>query len=75
VVRIPSSLRGSVDFVIFDRYSHMTLGVEHVEIIMETTSHFWFGQNTLVFEWGIHEYGDGIYGLLLGLQTYNEILI
>jgi hypothetical protein len=62
-------------FVALGRYSHMALGVEHVGIIVGTTSHFWFGENPLGFEWGIHGFGDGIYGLVLGLHTHKKILI
>jgi hypothetical protein len=75
VVRIPSSLRGSVDFCSFGKYSHMNLGVGHVGIIMGTTSHFQFGENPLGFEWGIHGFGDGLCGLVLGLHTHKESLI
>ena len=52
----------------------MTLGVGHVETIVGTASHFWFGENPLVFEWGIHGFGDGICGLMLGLHTHKESL-
>ena len=57
------------------RYSHMNLGVGNVGIIMGTTSHFRFGENSLVFEWGIHGFGDEICRLLLGLHTHKESLI
>jgi hypothetical protein len=53
----------------------MTLGVGHVGIVLGTTSHFWFGENALGFEWGIHGFGDGIFGLVLGLHTQKESLI
>jgi len=61
--------------VALTRYSPMTLGVGHVEIIVGTTSHFWFGENPLGFEWGIHWFDDGICGLHLGLHTHKESLI
>jgi hypothetical protein len=53
----------------------MTLGVGHVGIVMGTTSHFRFGVNPHGFESGLHEFGDGIFGLVLGLHTHKEILI
>jgi hypothetical protein len=53
----------------------MTLGVGHVRILMGTLSHFLFRENPLVFEWGIHGFGDGICGLMLGLHTHKESLI
>jgi hypothetical protein len=74
VVGIHFLIIGSVDFVASDMYSHMTLGVGHVGIVVGTTSHFLFGEN-LVFEWGIHGFGDGICGIVLALHTHKEILI
>jgi hypothetical protein len=62
-------------FVASGKYSHMTLGVGHVGIVVGTTSHFLFGENPLGFEWGIHEFGDGICGFVLGLHTDKESLI
>jgi hypothetical protein len=62
-------------FVASGRYYHMELGVGNVGINVDTTSHFWFGENPLVFEWGPHGFGDGICGLMLGLHTHKEILI
>jgi hypothetical protein len=62
-------------FVDLGRYSHMNLGVGHVGIVMGTTSHFWFGENPLGFEWGLHVFGDVICGISLGIHTYKEILI
>jgi hypothetical protein len=53
----------------------MALGVGHVGIIVGTTSHFRFGKPPLVFEWGIHGFGDEICGLVLGLHTHKESLI
>ena len=58
-------------FVALSRYSHITIGVEHVGIFVGTTSHFLFGENPLVFEWGLHGFDDGICGLLLGLHTHK----
>jgi hypothetical protein len=52
----------------------MTLGVGHVGIVMGTTSHFHIGVK-LRFEWGLHGFGDGICGLVLGLQNHKESLI
>jgi hypothetical protein len=60
-----------LNFVASGRYSHMTLGVGNVG----TTSHFWFGENPLGFEWGIHEFGYGICLFVLGLHTHKECLI
>jgi hypothetical protein len=62
-------------FVALGRYSHITLGVGHVVIIVGTTSHFQFGENPSGFEWEIHGFGDGICGLVLGIHTHKEILI
>jgi hypothetical protein len=62
-------------FVASSRYSHMNLGVGHVVIIMGTASYFRFGENPIGFEWGIHGFSDGIYGIMLGLYTQKEILI
>jgi hypothetical protein len=39
-------------FVAPGRYSHMTLGVGHVEIVMGTTSHFCLGENALGMKMG-----------------------
>jgi hypothetical protein len=46
-----------------------------VGIFVGTILSFLFGETPLVFEWGIHGFGDGIYGLVLGLHTHNESLI
>jgi hypothetical protein len=62
-------------FVSLDRYSHMILGFGHVQIIVGTASHFCFGEKSLGFEWGIHGFGDGICGFVLGIHTHKEILI
>ena len=53
----------------------MNLGVGNVGIVMGTTSNFLFGENPLVFEWGLHGFDDGICGLVLGLHTHKERLI
>ena len=53
----------------------MTLGVGHVGMIVATTSHFSFVEKPLGFELGIHGFGDGICGIVLGLHTHKEILI
>jgi hypothetical protein len=62
-------------FVASNMYSHMTLDIGHVGIVMGTTSHFQFGENSLGFEWGLHGFGDGLCGLVLGLHTHKESLI
>jgi hypothetical protein len=62
-------------FVTSGSYSHMTLGVGYVGIIVGTTSHFWFRENPLGFEWGIHGFDDGICGHMLAIHTHKEILI
>jgi hypothetical protein len=62
-------------FVVSYNYSHMILGVGHVGIVVGTTSHFRFGGNPLGFEWGIHGFGYGLCGLVLGLHTHKESLI
>jgi hypothetical protein len=59
-------------FCSFALVSHMTLGVGHVGIIVGTTSHFWFGENPLIFEWGLHRFGDGIFWLVLGLHGFGN---
>ena len=53
----------------------MALGVGHVGIIVDTISHFRFGENPLIFEWELHGFGDGLCGLVLELHTHKEILI
>jgi hypothetical protein len=53
----------------------MTLGVGHVGIVVDTTSHFPFGENPLVFEWGFHGFDDELCGLVLRLHTHKENLI
>jgi hypothetical protein len=53
-------------------YSHMNLGVGNVGI---TTSHFWFSENPLGFEWRIYGFGDEICGLALGLHAHKASLI
>jgi hypothetical protein len=58
-------------FVASNKYSHMTLGVGHVGITVDTTSHFQFGENPLGFEWGLHGFGDGLCGLVLGHITMD----
>jgi hypothetical protein len=62
-------------FVALGWYSHMNLGVGNVGIIVGTTSHFHFGENPLGFEWGLHGFGDGLCGLVLGLHTHKESVI
>jgi hypothetical protein len=62
-------------FVASNRYFHMTLGIGHVGIVVSTTSHFRFGENPLGFQRGLHEFGDELYGLVLGLHTHKENLI
>jgi hypothetical protein len=62
-------------FVALGRYYHMNLGVGHVGIVVDTTSHFHFGENPPGFEWGIHGFDDGICGIVLGLHTHKESLI
>jgi hypothetical protein len=62
-------------FLVSGKYSHETLGVVHVGIVLGTTSHFWFVVNPLGFEYGIHVFDDGIFGLVLWLHTNKEILI
>jgi hypothetical protein len=52
----------------------MNLGVEHVGIIMGITSHFQFGENPLGLDWGLHGFGDGLCGIVLGIHTQKEIL-
>jgi hypothetical protein len=60
-------------FVASGRYSHMTLGVGHVGIIVGTTSHFRFGENPLGMKLGLHGFGDGICGFVLGLHTHKKV--
>ena len=62
-------------FLASGNYSHMNLGLENVGIFSSTTSHFWFGENPLGFEWGTHGFGDGIFFLALGIHTHKESLI
>jgi hypothetical protein len=62
-------------FVASGRYSHMTLGVANMRIIMGTITNFQFGEKTLGFEWGIYGFDDGTCGLLLGFHTHKEILV
>jgi len=62
-------------FVASGKYSHTTLGVGNMGIVVGTTSYFWFGENPFGFEWGIHGFGDVIFGLVLGLHTHKKILI
>jgi hypothetical protein len=62
-------------FVALGRCSHMTLGVVHVGIVVDATSHFRVEENPLGFEWGLHGFDDGICGLLLVLYTLKENLI
>jgi hypothetical protein len=64
----------SVDFCSFGQVLSHDLGVGHVGIVVGTMSHFRFGENPLGFEWGIHGFGDGLCGLMLGLHTQKEIL-
>jgi hypothetical protein len=72
---IPPSLRGSVDFVASGGISTRGQGVKHVGIFVDTRLTFWFGENPLGFEWGLHGFGDGIYVFVLGLHTHKESLI
>jgi hypothetical protein len=58
-----------------EMYSHMTLGVGHVGIIMGTTSHFQYGEKPLEFVCGIHGFDDGLCGLVLELHTHKENII
>jgi hypothetical protein len=43
--------------------------------LTSTTSHFWFGENLLGFEWGINGFGDDIFGIVLGIHIHKESLI
>jgi hypothetical protein len=53
----------------------MTLGFGHVGIMVGTTSHFWFREKPLGFEWGLYGFGDGICGHVLVLHTHKESLV
>jgi hypothetical protein len=48
-------------FVASYGYSHTTLGVVHVGIVVCTTSNFQFSENPLGFAWGLQGLGDGLY--------------
>jgi hypothetical protein len=53
-LRIPPSLRGSVDVFVASRsYSHIGLGVGHVGILLALTLHFLFCENPLCMEFGL----------------------
>jgi hypothetical protein len=54
-------------------YSHMVIGVGHVEIIMVTTSHFRFGENPLGMKLGLHGFGNGLCGFVMGLHTQKKV--
>jgi hypothetical protein len=51
-VRIPPSLRGSVDFCSFGQVFSRALGVGNVGIVVGTTLHSLFGENWLWNEVG-----------------------
>jgi hypothetical protein len=51
-------------FLASGKYSHMTLGVGNVEIIMGITSHSCLGENSHGMKLGLHVFGDGICGLV-----------
>jgi hypothetical protein len=51
----------------------MALGVGHVRIVMDTTSHFRFGGKPLEMKLGLHGFGDGICGFVLGLHTHKKV--
>jgi hypothetical protein len=71
-VRIPPSLRGSVDFFSFRKVFSRSLGVGHVGISMGTTLHSSFSENHLWVKLGLHGFGGGIFGFVLGLHTHNK---
>jgi hypothetical protein len=50
-------------------------GVRHVGIFVGIILAFRFGENPLGFGWGLHGFGDGICGLVLGIHTHKENLI
>jgi hypothetical protein len=51
----------------------MALGVGNVGIVMGTASQFQFGENPLGMQLGIHGFGDGLCGFLLGLHTHKKV--
>jgi hypothetical protein len=72
-VRIPPSLRGSVDFCSFGQVFSRALGVGHVGIVVGTTLHSSFGENPIGMKLGLHGFGDGICGFVLGLHTHKKV--
>jgi hypothetical protein len=53
-LRIPPTLRGSVDvFVASRNYTHIGLGVGHVGILLALTLHFLFCENPICMEFGL----------------------
>jgi hypothetical protein len=48
----------------------MAFGVRHVGIIVGTRLHFSFGENALGMKLGLHGFGDGLCGFVLGLHTH-----
>jgi hypothetical protein len=64
---------GYVDFCSFKKVFSRALGVRHVGIVGGTTSHFWFGENPLGMKLGLHGFGDGVCGFMLGLHTHKKV--
>jgi hypothetical protein len=62
-------------FVAFEGIPTRCQGVKHVGIFISTRFTFHLVKTPLGFEWGIHGFGDGIYGLVLGLHTHKENII
>jgi hypothetical protein len=49
-------------------------GFRHVGIFFGTISQFVLSENTLGVELGIHGFGDGLCGIVLGFHTHKEEL-
>jgi hypothetical protein len=60
-------------FVALGRYSHVALGVGHVGIVMGTTLHSCLVKTTIGMKLGLHGFGGGICGFVLGLHTHKKV--
>jgi hypothetical protein len=69
---IPPSLRGSVDFCSFGRYSHKRPRCQACGNFVGTSLAFRFSEIGPRMRLGPHGQGDGLCGLVWGCHTHKE---
>jgi hypothetical protein len=71
---IPPSLRVSVNFCSFERYSHERPSCKHVGIFIGTSFDFCSSEINLEMRLGPHGKVDGLYGVVWGCHTHKKVL-